>query len=328
MNAEDNIETTGGQGLTCGLPVVTSVLFSDRDGVYKPQIEKSKTALLYKLGLLTKFLDADERIVFVATCCSPLTTLERAALGAVWATAIKRAVFVFTDKRLLHIPTTADYEYQGSISQILYQDCTRLEVKGSGLVVRYHNGKRERFRSIPVGDRAIIRRLQPEPDESDQPSDRPQRNHLCPNCTELLPPGAARCPSCRLEFKNKKVALKYWLVPGGGYFYTRHVSVAIADAAIESYLLFCTLMLLLAGLLGESGTRSGFIVFAVVLALEKLVTVLHSSSLLAEFIPKDLKALLEAPRISLDIPIPPPASSAPDAPDDEPQGIEDILKSR
>jgi len=324
MNAENDIETLRGQGLTCGLPVETAVLFSDREGVYRPQIEKSKTALLRKLGFLTKFLDADEKIVFVTTGCSPLTALERVALGAVWATAIKRALFVFTDKRLLHIPTTPDYEYQGSISQILYQDCTRLQVKGSGLVVEYHNGKQERFRSIPLGDRAIIKRLQPEPDESDQPSARPQRNHLCPNCTELLPPGAVRCPSCRLEFKHKVAALKYLLVPGGGYFYTRHVSMAIAGAAVESYLLFCTLMLLLAGLLGESHTRSGFLMFGVVLVLEKLITVLHSSGFLSEFIPKDLKTLVSEPRTPLDLPIP----TTPATPEEQPQGIEDILKSR
>jgi hypothetical protein len=195
MNAGDKVETVRVEGSKCGLPVDTAILFSDKKGVHKPRIEKSKTALLRKLGFLGKFLDADEKIIFVTTGCSPFTALEQLTMGAAWLIAVKRALLVFTSRRLLHIPATTKCEYRGSISQILYQDCKRLQVKGSGLVAEYHSGKKDRFSSIPSGDRAIIKRFRLEGDASDRPSDQPRRNHLCPNCTQLLPPKAVTCPN-------------------------------------------------------------------------------------------------------------------------------------
>jgi hypothetical protein len=225
MHAGEQVETNPTERPIFGLPVDNAAMFVDKRGVHKPQIEKNRMKLLAKLGFLAGFLDVDERIIFVTTGCSPFTALEQGTIGAAWLIAVKRALFVLTNKRLFHIPVTIKNEYRGSIAQILYQDCKRLQVKGSTLAAEYHSGKKEKFSCIPYGDRAIIKQLNLQAEASDQPSERPQRNHLCPNCAQLLPKGVTVCPACGLEFKNRATSLKYsLLLPGGGYFYTGHPS--------------------------------------------------------------------------------------------------------
>jgi len=293
MHTEEQVQAVPTDCVISGLPVDPKVLFSDKKGIYKPRIEKRKTKLLQKLGFLARFLDADEKITLVTTGCSPFTALEQLTIGAAWVVVIKRALFVFTTKRLFHIPVTSSFKYRGSIAQILYRDCRGLFVKGSALVAEYHDGGKDKFLYIPGCDRAVIQKLVFEVGESARPSDSPRRNHLCPNCAQVLPPGAVACPSCGLEFKNKAKARKYsLLIPGGGYFYTNHPFIGIGDALGESYLLLFTLGCLVSGLLGDPRSWPVAIVFALVLAVEKLVTIYHSNSFLAEFIPKDIKSVL------------------------------------
>ncbi len=322
MQIQENAAPAQADSPIFGLPVDTAILFSDKNGVHKPRIEKNRTKLLQKLGFLGKFLDADETIVLVTTGCSPFTALEQMTIGAAWLVAIKRALFVFTNKRLFHIPTTTKFEYRGAIAQILYQDCKRLHVKGSVLVAEYHSGKKERFHGIPSGDRAMIKRLQFETGASDVPSDPPQRNHLCPGCTQLLPVGAVTCPGCGLEFKSKAQALKYSvLLPGGGYFYTNHRYMGILDAIVESYFLLITFASLLVGVLDDPEALSSFVLFGALLVLEKLITIYHSNSFLAEFIPADLKAVLAERNVAVEL------LPAPEAPERKPR-IEEVLSVR
>jgi hypothetical protein len=322
MHTEENAAPVQADSRVFGLPVDTTVLFSDKKGIFSPRIEKSRTKLLQKLGFLGKFLDPDEKIIFVTTGCSPFTALEQMTMGAMWLVMLKRALFVFTNKRLFHIPATLSHAYRGSLAQILYQDCKRLHIKGSLLIAEYHNGKKDKFSAIPSGDRAIIKKFNFEASESDPPSDCPQRNHLCPNCTQVLPAGTGACPACGLEFKNRATALRYsLLIPGGGYFYTGHPFLGAADAIVESYFLLITLAALVVGLAADPETLSTAALFGVLLVLEKLVTIYHSNSFLAEFIPRDLKGLLSGPPVQVE---PPPAPSAPE----KKQRVEDVLSVR
>lgn len=326
MSTEEATESTSMDRVICGLPVDAKILFSNSKGVYKPGIEKHRTKLLQKLGFLGKFLDADEKIILVTTGCSPFTTFEEITMGAMWLMAVKRSLFVFTTKRLFHIPTTREFKYRGTVSQILYQDCRQLRVKWSRLVAQYPTGRTDKFLYIPGSDRAIIKRLKIEPSESDRPSDNPQRNHLCPNCTGILPMDAATCPGCGLEFKNKVKARQYsLLIPGGGYFYTNHPFIGIGDAITEVYLTAVTAVGIAHALRGDLMILAPTIVFAVILAVEKLITIHHSNSFLAEFIPRNLKSLLEEQRATY-MTVEPPAPMSP--PPQKPQGPEDILSVR
>jgi hypothetical protein len=270
-----------------GLPVNTDYLFADKKGNYNASIEKKRTKLLRKIGFLADFLDEGETIVFVTTGCSPFSAVEELTLGHLWVRWIKCALFVFTNKRIFHIPTTVRYKYRGSIAQILYQDCRRLFVKGAALRMEYHTGKKERFYGIPRGDRAIIRRLSIETPELAEPSTRPERNPLCPSCMQVLGPEPTPCSGCGLTFKTEAKAVKYSLLfPGGGYFYVRRWGLGILDAIGESYLLLITLLALGGAVFGEADAFFVFAIFGAALAFEKLLTVYHAKKFVAEFIPK------------------------------------------
>jgi hypothetical protein len=200
-----------------------------------------------------------------------------------------------------------------------------LQVKGSALVAEYHSGKKEKFSCIPYGDRGIIKRFNLQADASDQPSAQPQRNHLCPNCMQLLPKGVNTCPACGLPFKNRATALKYsLLLPGGGYFYTGHPFMGAGDAVVEAYLILLALGTLCATLLGDPQGLSGFIGVGLILVLEKLLTVYHSNGFLDEFIPVNLKALTGGQPVQntpTELPPPPPIP-------EQKRRVEDVLSVR
>ncbi len=325
MHAEQKVEATPTERPIFGLPVDTGILFANHKGVYQRGIEKNKTKLLKKLGFLAQFLDADEKIVFVTTGCSPYSTFEQLTMGALWVAILKRSLFVFTNKRLFHIPTTWALDDRGSVAQILYQDCKRLQVSGSGLVAEYHTGKKDRFPNIPRRDRQIIKHFQFVTGESDQRSEVSQRNHLCPNCSQVLPARTVTCPSCGLEFKSRAKALTRSIVlPGGGYFYTGHPFLGACDALGEGYLVILNLVVLFAGLLGDAEAMATLPVFLVLLAGEKIGTVYHSNSFLKEFIPENLKAILRGQPVQRVQPEP-PAIPAPPQPRRRP---EDVLSLR
>lgn len=309
----------------CGLPVNSDVLFSDKHGVRRKSTQNKKLRLLQKLSFLRKFLDADERIVFVTTGCSPFSFVEQMTIGHAWVYLIKRALFVFTNKRIFHIPTTMNYDYRGSLAQIQYQDCRRQYVKGSAFFVEYHSGKKEKFYGIPRADRAMIQRLNIEAGEFGPRSARPERNYLCPQCGSVLVPEQHACPSCNLEFKNKAEALKYSLLaPGGGYFYTRHWGLGILDVIAESYLLLLTAGAFLAAALGDPEALPAVVILGVILGFEKLVTVYHSNHFVAEFIPKNLKAILTAQMAQAT----PEAQPAAPSPEPRKESIERVLSLR
>jgi hypothetical protein len=297
MSMAENTPMAQGPRSIFGLPVETQVLFSNRKGTYKKSIERRKTKLLAKIACLRKFLDPDETILYLTTACSPFSFMEQITTPQLLFLLMKRALLVFTNKRILHVATKTDYGYRGSIAQILYEDCNRLEVKWGQLVVEYRTGKKEKFPYIPWADGAKLKQMQIQPTPAEVPSPRPQRNPLCPRCMEMLTADTYTCASCGLEFKNKAGALLYSvLLPGGGYFYTRRWVMGLMDGLVESYLLLGTLATLVLWLLGEAQMLSAFVFLGLLLTVEKLMTIFHTYHAIGEFLPKDLRQLLvEAP---------------------------------
>ena len=300
MRTDEVSETTDECYSIYGLPVDTSVLFSDKKGRRKKRIEKRKVKLLQNVAFLAKFLDPDEQIVFVATGCSPFSLLDHFTTGQVWLYLLKRSLFVFTNKRLFHVPTTTQFEYRQSIAQVLYEDLKGVRVRGGALILEYHGGEKEKFQGIPRGDLAIIKQVQIEACDDEVPSSHPGRNHLCPNCTQVLAPDTRACPACGLRFKTKaKACLRSIFLPGGGYFYTGHPWMGLGDALVElSLLVFIGAAGAAAGLLGDPEALEALLVLAPVLILEKLITIYHANHFVAEFIPEKrqpLPAVTEAP---------------------------------
>jgi len=259
----------------------------------------------------------------VPTGCSPASLLEQSTIGYLWITLIKRALFVFTNKRILHIPTTMSFAYRGSIAQILYQDCQNLYVKGTTLHTEYRTGKKDSFFGIPRSDGAIIRRMNITAPEPAAPSPRPERSHLCPNCGQVQEAEPSVCPRCGLAFKTSAEAVKYSLLfPGGGYFYAKRHGLGALDAVGETSLSAITLFALVDTLLGNSEAPVIFVAVGVILAFEKLLTIYHARKFVEEFIPKS-----SAPSPTHHD-APPEQPSAPASPPERKQTLEQVLSLR
>jgi hypothetical protein len=120
--------------------------------------------------------------------------------------------------------------------------------------------------------------------------------HLCPQCTTQLEADRFNCPSCGKAFKSRSKArnLSIW-VPGGGYFYTGHPLLGITDAVIELFFLF----IIIGSLIPTSAFPNVDIVtasvFAVLLLIEKSITVYHANHFVKEYLPVDRIPIRRSP---------------------------------
>jgi len=268
-----------------GLPIDPDCMFSNHKNVYKKRVEKRQTKLLEKLPFIKPFLGKAEKIVLVTTGCSPMSLLEQ-YLGGWMVVYLKRALFVFTNTCIFHIPTTSKYTYRHSIAKILYADCTAIKIKGHTLVVTYKNGQKEKFHYIARAERNKLKAWLKTILFDGSSGKEQARRHLCPRCTEELIDDHYMCPRCNLEFKNKAEGKRTSILyPGGGYFYTRHWWLGIGDAITETALIIAALSLLLDALQGSNGGFGPFWMIVVFLVLEKAISIYHAHHFIKEFIP-------------------------------------------
>ena len=284
-----------------GLPVDTSIAFSNRKGIYKHSIERQQRKLLKKLGFLAPFLGQTERILFVTTGCSPASFVEQLLTGA-FLHPLKRALFVITDRRILHIPTTQWLRYRYSIAQIPYVDCRQLRIRGSTLIAGYRSGRAERFHCIRFRGRRKVRALLKTMSFEDRPTPALERVHLCPSCAKPLIRNYYACPNCSLKFKSKAWATFLSIIfPGGGYFYTRHPVLGILEATMEIAFFFLLAVALDALSISypkvPDGLYQAVAVCIIILVFEKLTTALFSGKCISEFIPKKRRVALHLDKI-------------------------------
>lgn len=270
-----------------GLPVDRAILFSNERGIYKQRIARRQTKLLEKITFLRPFLKEGEKILLVTTGCSPVSFLEQFLAG--WIIFyLKRSLFVFTDKRIFHIPTKANYTYRNSIAQILYSDCEKITMKGGTLSLQYENGQRERFNYLAGRERKRIKALLEKASPAEEGSRARGRTYLCPSCAKELGKEQYTCPNCRLVFKDKaqgkRISILY---PGGGYFYTGHPFLGIGDAVTEFGLIVLVVVSAIDLAAGAQGGATRFILFGFALVLEKAISVYHSNHFLEEDIPRE-----------------------------------------
>lgn len=264
-----------------GLSVNSEILFSNHKNVFKKKHKKRQTKLLKNISFIETFLKEDEKIFLITTGCSHTTILEQLLTGWIFV-YLKRSLFVFTNKRIFHIPTKTNYSFKNSIAQILYSDCNSIQIKGSKLVIKYKDGSKEKFLYIARKERKKIKVLLPTISFEGTQSEIPKRIHLCPRCTKELAEEKYICPNCQLEFKNKADAKKISLIyPGGGYFYTRHPFLGVGDAIVETILLLNVIASFFAS---SNGILTAY---AIALIFEKIITVYHSNHFIKEYIPKE-----------------------------------------
>jgi len=267
-----------------------STAFADHKGVPKRGVERLQRSLLANLPRLEHFLESDERVKKLANAVSPTPILEQLTAG--WIVFfINRAILVFTDRRILHIPTTPGLRYRDSIAEVRYGDCTDIRVRGTTLIVDYHGGKRERFLSVGGSVRRWAKEFCKglrfdEAAASGRPGETLRRRHLCPRCTSPLEAGVYECRSCRLAFKDAGTAIRRSIaIPGGGYFYTGHPLLGIGDFLVEAVLLLLFAMFLWNAVQGASGAWAGVAFFGIALVIEKLITIYHAKRYVNEYIP-------------------------------------------
>lgn len=269
------------------LPVSRETIFSNYKNVYKKGIERRQRNLLKTLSFLKPFLDQGEEIFLVTTGCSPVTFGERFWTG-LNVFQLKCSLLIFTSKRIFHVPTTKHHSYRNSIAHFYYGDCISIRTKGLTLIVMYKNGKKEKFHNISVREEKKLKGLLKSISLEGPAGRTLGRVHLCPRCTSELEEAKYICGNCNLEFKDKaRVKRISILYPGGGYFYTRHPFLGIADTATEIMFVGVFILSLISYLKGVKYSEWGLLIFPLALVFEKALTVYHSNNLINEYIPKE-----------------------------------------
>jgi hypothetical protein len=270
-----------------GLPVDRETLFSNHKKIYKKRVEKRQRKLIVKLPFLKPFLTKGEKILLITTGYSPLASMAQYLTGFVFI-YLKRSLFVFTNLRILHIPTTPAYRYKGAIAQMAYAGCQSISLNGGTLVVEYGRlGNVETFKGIPISERKKIKTLLNKAPVSADNSDLAERIHLCPRCGHRLTAGKYICEKCQLKFKSKLLArITSILVPGGGYFYTRHNLIGSLNAVLEIFLLLFIGVTLNDTLNGVQGSLFYGVALSAIYLIIKIISVIHSNHFIYEFIPR------------------------------------------
>jgi len=270
-----------------GVPVERDTIFTDHKGNYKNRVEKRQRKLIVKTTFVKFFLHHNERILCLTTGYSPIDVLEQILTGPAFL-FFKRALFVFTDQRILHIPTRFDHAPRGAISQIRYDDCTRIALKGRSLFVAYKNGRQELFPYLGLKEKKKIKVLLDNTAFKPKEAGLLQRRvSLCPSCTNVLNAREFACPTCKMEFKSsRKAKLRSFLIPGGGYLYSRCPLTGVAAGLLET-VLFTWLAYNLASLKAGLPVNLGITILLVgLLIAEKLITAFHAQQLTRDFIPE------------------------------------------
>jgi hypothetical protein len=277
-----------GQPLTIfGVPVDRETIFSNHKGAYKKRVEKRQRKLIVRTTFIKFFLERDERIFCLTTGYSPISILEQALTGLAFL-YFKRSILVFTEKRLLHIPLRPGAPSSRSISQILYEDCASLRLKGRALVVQLKNGRQESFPYIARREKkkinALLTTIPLQPNETG--GGLKGRVYLCPSCTHVLTESKPICQRCQLKFKSKlRAQIGAALIPGGGYFYCRYPLAGIFIACLEVMLI---IFLALKWIDWTHGLLTGYGLLALLtggLILEKIIVTYHAQKLVQDFLP-------------------------------------------
>lgn len=288
------------------LPINKEICFSNHKNQFKEKIMKDQTKILTLFASFLKpFLEPGEEIWLGVKASSPMSFVEQMTTG--WLIYyVKRCMLIFTNKRIFHFPTKYDFAPKHSLSQIRYGDIEDFKLSGflsRVLKIEYKSGKKEKFYYIKSREFKKLKTLEPLFIKT-QPSPIMERHFLCPRCTAPLPQSVFSCPNCHLEFKNMKDAIRLSILfPGGGYFYTGHPVLGIMDAITEGILLILLVSNIVVALRRMELWGSVLIV-AIILSIEKLITIYHAKHYISEYIPTDKNFSIASSAVA-------PASSSP-----------------
>ena len=269
-----------------GLPLDRNIIFSNHKGVYKKKIEKRQRHLIIKISFLKFFLHCEENILLLTTGYSPMTFWELLLTFPAFF-FFKRTLLVFTTKRIFHIPTTYRYKYRQILSQIRYEDCRSIAIKGRSMVLDLKSGERQIFSRLKPFELKKIKYLMGHFPIEDSLNADTAIHWLCPSCSNGLPFEPKTCPKCQLKFKAKtKAILSSILVPGGGFFYSRHHLYGILMGLIEVVIM---VSIALSGVNLKkvySQNNLFLLILAVIILISvKAINVFHSNTLVESPLP-------------------------------------------
>jgi len=227
-----------------------------------------------------------ERILLITTGYGPLSHLERTVLRPV-TVFIRRALFIFTENRFFIVPTTFRHRYRHSIAEIRYSDCTAIQLAGRSLIVVFKRGTQLEFPFIGGRERRKLGTMLPLLPVGGYAAKHGGMRPLCPECTNPLSDTATVCSSCKLEFKSVATAGRMALfLPGGGYFYTSNIPLAVACTLIEAALI--TGMIIGVLRLATAPVVATLILAGTILAMAgvKAIAFFHARQLARDIIPQ------------------------------------------
>lgn len=267
-----------------GIPVDPEVLFADAHNVYRARIEKRQRQLIVKLAFIRSFLHPGERVILITTAYNPLRLAEQLLTAGLFL-ELERAMLVWTNYRILHVPVGRHKRYRHAIARIRYGDIQAIRLRRGALEVDYKKGTCEIFKAVDFAERPKIRQLLPALPLTQKVLTPSARTHLCPRCARSLIKPVPSCKNCGLVFKRKvRMRAATLLSPGGGYLYLRHrrpfVYFTLADAtAVSTAALFFAHQ-------GPMALASGptWLALAALVLLRALAW-FHSTHLLNEFVP-------------------------------------------
>ncbi len=267
-----------------GIPVDPEVLFADDQNVYRARIERRQRQLIVKLAFIRSFLHPGERVILITTAYSPLRLAEQFLTAGLFLD-LERALLVWTNYRILHVPVGRLRRYRHVIAQVRYGDILAIRLRRGALEIDYKKGTSEKFKAVDYAERPKIRQLLPALPLSPKMITPSARTHFCPRCARSLIKPVPRCRNCGLAFKTKKrLRAATLLSPGGGYLYLRHrrpfLYFLMAEAAAASVGVG---LLLSQG--GDALTRGPLWLALTALVALRALAWCHSTHLLGDFVP-------------------------------------------
>ncbi len=287
-----------------GLRVREDTLFTNHKGQEKKRLRKRVERMLGELREpLSRLLEPDEVILYVAPGQSPATWVEQYVFGW-YIMYLTRTALVLTNRRLLRLFTDHKSRWRHAAKAARWGDVKQARVPGfllpRTLRMAYADGGKEVYWGLGISDARKIRLLVEslvQASAGETPGTAGIQS-LCPSCAAALSPRVYQCARCRLQFKDESTLVRRSLwIPGGGYFYTGNVYLGIVDGMVELALIALLALSLWSAVAGgvvpplegapaepvSPWVHLGFI--ACLLAVEKLGTVHHCRRFVRDFIP-------------------------------------------
>jgi hypothetical protein len=235
--------------------------------------------------LLERLMREDERVLRTFVACTPSPLLERAFLGS-GLQHLRRCIVAVTSERIVQIAVHRDLTPRGAVSQISWGDVRSFHVAPirRALVIRFRNGKTQRFSDLSFADAHALRDLLPPLIGHGQMTSSKARESLCAACLTPLRPGSPACPRCHAPMKRRSHAAKLaWWSAGGGYHYLGFPQMALL-AGIIDFVFFAALLLSLVSALHRNGLDAAIIVVCITIVFIewKALIVAHTASLASE----------------------------------------------